>query len=81
MTSLPTRGDLARNIAFVIVVPCVVGGLLPWFITRYQGHDVATIVRVIAWLFIAEGVGVLLYGVWHFAAEGRGTPAPIAPTR
>ena len=66
---------------FVIVVPGVVGGLVPWLITRYEGHDVPTIVAVIAWAFILEGAAVLLYGVWHFAAQGRGTPAPVAPTQ
>ena len=81
MSSRPTRADLIRNIVFVFVVPGVVGGLVPWLITRYEGHDVAVITAVIAWLFIVEGVGVLLYGVWHFAAEGRGTPAPVAPTQ
>ncbi|MES1171490.1 MAG: isoprenylcysteine carboxylmethyltransferase family protein [Actinomycetota bacterium] len=79
--SHPTRRDLLRNVVFVFVVPGVIGGLLPWLITGYERHDVATMVLVIAWLFIAEGVGVLLYGVWHFAAEGRGTPAPVAPTQ
>src|SRR5690606_28947906 len=26
------------------------------------------------------GAVVLLHGVWRFATEGRGTPAPVAPT-
>ena len=81
MTARPSRDDLIRNIIFVLVVPGVVGGLVPWFITRYEGHDVPTIVAVIAWVFLVEGVAVLLYGVWHFAAEGKGTPAPVAPTK
>ena len=81
MTAKPSRGDLIRNIIFVLVVPGVVGGLVPWLITRYEGHDVPTIVAVIAWVFLVEGVAVLLYGVWHFAAEGKGTPAPVAPTK
>jgi len=81
VTARPSRDDLIRNIIFVLVVPGVVGGLVPWFITRYEGHDVPTIVAVIAWVFLVEGVAVLLYGVWHFAAEGKGTPAPVAPTK
>jgi len=79
--SAPTRGDALRNVVFVILVPGVVGGLIPLLITRYEYREIAPIVAIIAWLFIAEGVGVLIYGVWHFATEGRGTPAPIAPTR
>ena len=79
-TSGPRRADLVRNLVFVVLVPGVVGGLVPWLITGYEGRGVPVIVAVIAWAFILEGTAVLLYGVWHFAVEGRGTPAPVAPT-
>lgn len=81
MSARPTRSDVIRNIVFVFVVPGVVGGLIPFLITRYEGGGVPVMVMVIAWAFIIEGTAVLLYGVWHFAAHGRGTPAPVAPTQ
>ena len=79
----PTGRDLARNAIFVILVPGVVGGLIPLLITRYESRDwgaLAVPVAVAAWALIAGGAAVLLYGVWRFAAEGRGTPSPTAPT-
>lgn len=81
--SRPSGRDLVRNAIFVIVVPGVVGGLIPLLITRYESQDWGTwgvLVRIAAWLLIAAGTAVLLYGVWRFAAEGRGTPSPTAPT-
>ena len=79
----PRRRDVWRNIVFVVVVPGVVGGLLPWLITGYVLHDWgawAWLIVPVAAALIAAGAAVLLHGVWRFATEGRGTPAPIAPT-
>jgi protein-S-isoprenylcysteine O-methyltransferase Ste14 len=81
--SRPTRRDLARNIVFVILVPGVVGGLVPLLITRYEyagANPQVPFAVAVAWVFIGVGSAVLLYGVWRFAADGRGTPAPVAPT-
>ena len=81
--SRPSGRDVLRNAIFIIVVPGVVGGLIPALVTRYESRDWGAwgvLVRVAAWLLIALGAAVLLYGVWRFAAEGRGTPSPTAPT-
>jgi len=81
--SRPSGRDVVRNAIFIIVVPGVVGGLIPALITRYESQDWGAwglLIRVAAWLLIALGAAVLLYGVWRFAAEGRGTPSPTAPT-
>ena len=78
-----TRRDLLRNLVFVILVPGVVGGVVPLLITRYEyagAHPQGAFAIAVAWVFIAVGSAVLLYGVWRFAADGRGTPAPTAPT-
>ena len=74
---------MVRNAIFVIVVPGFVAGLGPWLVTRYVRFDwgawTVPVVIVAAGLILA-GALVLLYGVWRFAAEGRGTPSPTAPT-
>lgn len=80
----PTARDVLRNVVFVIVVPGVVGGLIPYLITRYEPRawgSAATAISIAAWALIVAGAAVLLYGVWRFAAEGRGTPSPTAPTQ
>lgn len=33
------------------------------------------------WIALASGAGVLLHAFGRFVVEGRGTPAPVAPTR
>jgi protein-S-isoprenylcysteine O-methyltransferase Ste14 len=72
-----------RNAVFVLLVPGIVGGVLPWLITRYERREWGsgeTLVAVSAAVLIAVGSAVLLHGVWRFAADGRGTPSPTAPT-
>ena len=68
---------------FFLVAPGVVAGLLPWLITRWR-LDVSSpidLVRVFVGLGLAAGAtGLLLAAFARFAAEGRGTPAPVAPT-
>jgi|SRR5690606_591439 len=79
----PTRQDLIRNIVFVIVVPGVVGGVIPGLISRYRSYDWGRwdeLLGVAACALIVLGVFVLLDGVWRFARAGRGTPSPTAPT-
>src|SRR5690606_26981876 len=79
----PTRQDLIRNIVFVIVVPGVVGGVIPGLISRYRSYDWGRwdeLLGVAACALIVLGVVVLLDGVWRFARAGRGTPSPTAPT-
>ena len=73
-----------RNAIFVIVVPGFVAGLGPWLVTRYVRFDWGAwnnAIAVVSAALILAGAVVLLYGVWRFAAEGRGTPSPTAPTQ
>jgi protein-S-isoprenylcysteine O-methyltransferase Ste14 len=69
---------------FFVVAPCVVAGLIPWLITRWQlqppffGLELARAVGVI---LILVGVPGLVDSFARFALQGLGTPAPIAPTR
>ncbi|GAA3512099.1 isoprenylcysteine carboxylmethyltransferase family protein [Aeromicrobium panaciterrae] len=67
------------TVVFFFAAPGVVGGLLPWWIAG--DRDPGPLAMVIA------GCALVVLGVWgviaafaQFVREGRGTPAPIAPT-
>jgi protein-S-isoprenylcysteine O-methyltransferase Ste14 len=60
---------------FFFAAPCVVAGLVPWWIDGWSDPRFWP-----ALLPIAAGLVVLLRAFARFVREGRGTPAPIAPT-
>ena len=70
----------AGSIAFLIVAPGVVAGLVPWLITGWSGAEWWPPVRVLGGLLALAGLAVLLSAFIQFVVEGVGTPAPIAPT-
>src|SRR4051812_15587202 len=55
-------------------------GLVPWLLTGWRSSNPATAIVVIGAALIALGTGVLLHAFGRFVFEGRGTPAPVAPT-
>jgi protein-S-isoprenylcysteine O-methyltransferase Ste14 len=67
---------------FSVVAPCVLAGLLPWSMTRWEfrpaffGLEGARSVGV---LLILVGLPGLVDSFARFALQGLGTPAPIAP--
>jgi protein-S-isoprenylcysteine O-methyltransferase Ste14 len=68
---------------FLVCVPGVVAGLLPWWITRWQVRQSGAAwlpVRVVGVALIVLGAGALVHAFVRFVGEGAGTPAPIAPT-
>jgi protein-S-isoprenylcysteine O-methyltransferase Ste14 len=69
---------------FLLLAPGVVGGVVPWWITRWVVQPpllrVSTI-RILGILLVLEGVAVVLDSFARFAFEGKGTPAPIYPTQ
>jgi protein-S-isoprenylcysteine O-methyltransferase Ste14 len=69
---------------FLVLAPGTVGGLVPWWITRWHVQS-ATITRlpvqVGGALLVAVGLVVLLDSFARFALKGLGTPAPVFPTR
>jgi protein-S-isoprenylcysteine O-methyltransferase Ste14 len=72
---------IAGSAGFLVVAPGVVAGLVPWWLTGWQqGAGWPVPVRVAGWLLIAAGAAALLGSFTQFALEGRGTPAPPAPT-
>ncbi len=69
---------------FFVVAPCVLAGLIPWSMTRWEfgpaffGLEGARSVGV---LLILVGLPGLVDSFARFALQGLGTPAPIAPTK
>jgi protein-S-isoprenylcysteine O-methyltransferase Ste14 len=70
------------SLLFLAVAPGVVAGLLPWWLTGWQpGGTVPPPIAAAGVVLVAVGVAVLLLAFGRFAAEGLGTPAPVAPTK
>jgi protein-S-isoprenylcysteine O-methyltransferase Ste14 len=66
--------------AFLVVAPGVMAGLVPWLLTGWDSTDPPLVVAVVGAILIAAGTAVVLLAFARFVLEGRGTPAPIAPT-
>jgi protein-S-isoprenylcysteine O-methyltransferase Ste14 len=74
---------LAGSAVFLLLVPGVVAGLLPWLLTGWEFETPLPFwapLRVVGAALIVLGALALLWSFAHFALEGAGTPAPIAPT-
>jgi protein-S-isoprenylcysteine O-methyltransferase Ste14 len=65
---------------FLFVAPGVVAGLVPWLLTGYEAGSTNAVLLVVGWLLVVSGAAALLSSFARFAVEGRGTPAPVAPT-
>jgi protein-S-isoprenylcysteine O-methyltransferase Ste14 len=65
---------------FLVVAPGVVAGLVPWLLTGWRSDDPPLALAVLGAALIAIGAAVLVHTFARFVAEGRGTPAPVAPT-
>jgi protein-S-isoprenylcysteine O-methyltransferase Ste14 len=64
---------------FFVAAPGVVAGVGPWLITRYDDPATPAVV-VLGSLLVAAGLAALVACFVRFVGEGRGTPAPVAPT-
>jgi protein-S-isoprenylcysteine O-methyltransferase Ste14 len=65
---------------FLVVAPGAVAGVVPWLLTGWRSSDPPAAIAALGGLLVVLGVGVLLHAFGRFVVEGRGTPAPIAPT-
>ena len=68
---------------FLLVVPGIVAGVVPWLLTRWRPADHAAVwlpFRIAGLLLVAVGLAALLHAFARFVVEGLGTPAPVAPT-
>jgi protein-S-isoprenylcysteine O-methyltransferase Ste14 len=70
----------AGSAVFLVVAPGVVAGLVPCLLTDWRSSDPPVPVALVGAALIALGAGVLLLTFGRFVVEGRGTPAPVAPT-
>ncbi len=71
------------SLVFFFVAPGVVAGVVPWWLTQWEsgGSSAAWLpVRVVGLVLLVVAVLVLVAAFARFAMEGRGTPAPVAPT-
>jgi protein-S-isoprenylcysteine O-methyltransferase Ste14 len=67
------------SLAFLVVAPGVVAGLVPWLLTGWRGSTPWPL-RAAGFVLVAAGAGALLHAFGRFVVEGAGTPAPVAPT-
>lgn len=73
----------AGSVVFFLAAPCVVAGLVPWWLTRWQVRSPLPFwnpLRVVGGVFVLAGAAFLMHAFARFVTEGSGTPAPIAPT-
>lgn len=71
----------AGSAAFLLIAPGVVAGLVPWWLTGWRmGAAYPVPVQITGAVLAAAGAAALLAAFTQFAIQGRGTPAPPAPT-
>jgi protein-S-isoprenylcysteine O-methyltransferase Ste14 len=70
------------SIAFFVLVPGTVVGLIPWWMTGWDVREPLPYwapARVVGAALIVMGAAVLIHAFARFVVEGLGTPAPVAP--
>jgi protein-S-isoprenylcysteine O-methyltransferase Ste14 len=74
----------AGSTVFFLVAPGIVAGLVPWLISgwdvRWPMSALAVAVMTVGAAFLIVAIVVLVRAFARFVTEGRGTPAPVAPT-
>ncbi len=68
------------TIVFFFLAPGGTAGLVPWLITRWRG-DAPAWAQVAGAVVVVAGTLLVVAAFAQFALEGRGTPAPNAPTQ
>jgi protein-S-isoprenylcysteine O-methyltransferase Ste14 len=76
------RDALIGSAAFFVIAPGTVAGLIPFLITRWGfGEDATPSVSIAGGALMLLGLAMLIDCFARFALKGRGTPAPLAPTK
>jgi protein-S-isoprenylcysteine O-methyltransferase Ste14 len=79
----PKARAAVGSLAFLVVAPGVVAGLVPWLLTGWEARGPLPYwipLWISGLVLIAAGVFVLVQAFVRFVVEGLGTPAPVAPT-
>ena len=83
-TQMPLGRKRARaalgSVAFLVLAPGVMAGLIPYLLTGYEPQDPSLLARIAGATLIAAGATALLGSFARFALQGLGTPAPTNPT-
>lgn len=78
-----TSAAAVGSSVFFAAAPGVVAGLVPWALTGWEAGDApgwAPPLRLAGAVDVGACAVVLVQAFVRFVREGRGTPAPIAPT-
>lgn len=71
------------SVIFFLFAPGIVVGLRPWLLTQWRWRALPPYwipLRIAGAMLLIAGLAVLVNAFWRFVVEGRGTPAPAAPT-
>jgi protein-S-isoprenylcysteine O-methyltransferase Ste14 len=68
---------------FLVLAPGATAVLIPWLLTGWHEHvpPPPVAIRLAGVLLVVVGAAALLSAFARFVLEGRGTPAPVAPTQ
>jgi protein-S-isoprenylcysteine O-methyltransferase Ste14 len=66
--------------AFFAVAPGVMAGVIPWALTSWEVRADWPVARVVGIALTVAGAAFIVQAFARFVSEGRGTPAPVAPT-
>jgi protein-S-isoprenylcysteine O-methyltransferase Ste14 len=79
------RGPALGSALFFGLAPGTVGGVGPWVLTHWRIRGATTAddrgAMALGAVLVAIGVVMLVGAFLRFVTEGRGTPAPMAPTQ
>jgi protein-S-isoprenylcysteine O-methyltransferase Ste14 len=70
----------AGSFLFFLLAPGMVAGVLPGWLVGWRMRPLWAPVRFAGAILIAAGLTILVDAFRRFVREGKGTPAPIAPT-
>ena len=79
---MPKTIAILGSALFFAVAPSTMGGLVPWWITRWEFRPPffdLDATRAVGILLIVAGLPGIVDSFARFALQGLGTPAPIAP--
>ena len=66
---------------FFVLAPGSTAGLVPWLLTGWRHRDPIGVLDVVGGVVVLAGLAVAVAAFVQFVREGRGTPAPVAPTQ